>query len=191
MINGGKMDKKEKLIKTAIKLFVKQGFENTPTSQISKEAGVASGTLFYHFNTKEELISEAYMYAKKRIWEDISKDFNKEDTYKETLRKVWYNVLKWGLKHKTENDFCEKFRNSIYISNVKKEEINSLFKDIKIIIFDKPIENGLIKDMPFETYVEIIAALNQVFLNEFSKKKIIDDKLLVKSFEVLWDAVKK
>ena len=185
------MDKRERIINTAIKLFVKQGFENTPTSQISKEAGVASGTLFYHFNTKEELISEAYIYAKKGIFEDISKDFNKDDTYKETLRKVWYNVLKWGLKYKNENDFCEKFRNSTYISNVKKEEANSLFKNRKIIIFDKPIEEGLIKDIPFETYIEIIAALNQVFLKELSKKKKVDDKLLAKSFEVLWDAVKK
>ncbi|MGD1317767.1 TetR/AcrR family transcriptional regulator [Chryseobacterium sp. 2R14A] len=46
------MDKKEILLQTALKLFVSQGFNDTPTSRIAKEAGIATGTLFYFFQPR-------------------------------------------------------------------------------------------------------------------------------------------
>ena len=52
------MNKREKIFSTALNLFVEHGFHGTPTSKIAKEAGVANGTLFHHFNTKEDLIIE-------------------------------------------------------------------------------------------------------------------------------------
>lgn len=57
------MSKQDQIIKTAIKLFVKQGFENTPTSQISKESKVAIGSLFHPFKTKNDLISGGKMFV--------------------------------------------------------------------------------------------------------------------------------
>jgi AcrR family transcriptional regulator len=39
------LDKKEEILKTALKLFVEFGFHATPTSKIAKEAGIANGTL--------------------------------------------------------------------------------------------------------------------------------------------------
>ena len=51
-------DKKKKILESALKLFVEKGIDNTSTSLISKEAGVATGTLYLYFKTKVALISE-------------------------------------------------------------------------------------------------------------------------------------
>jgi len=62
---------RERIIKVAAKLFAKEGWENTTTRGIATAAGIATGTLFNYFDSKEaivaELISEALARAKQEI----------------------------------------------------------------------------------------------------------------------------
>ena len=51
-------NKKKKILESALKLFIEKGIDNTSTSLISKEAGIAAGTLYIYFETKVALISE-------------------------------------------------------------------------------------------------------------------------------------
>jgi len=47
------------LIETALRLFVAQGYDGTPVSQILDEAGMARGALYHHFpDGKRELFAE-------------------------------------------------------------------------------------------------------------------------------------
>jgi AcrR family transcriptional regulator len=50
------MSKKEKVLKAATELFARQGFNKTATSEIAQRAGVAQGTVFHHFKSKENLL---------------------------------------------------------------------------------------------------------------------------------------
>ncbi len=47
---------RERLVLAARKLFLMQGYEATSMSQILSEAGVNSGSLYYYFKSKEELL---------------------------------------------------------------------------------------------------------------------------------------
>src|SRR5579859_6886603 len=57
--SGRRTENKEKtrqaILKAALELFAKQGFDRTTTKTISREAGIAEGTLFNYFRTKEDL----------------------------------------------------------------------------------------------------------------------------------------
>ncbi len=46
---------KQAILAAALRLFVEKGFYKTTTSAISKKAGIAEGTLFNYFQTKEDL----------------------------------------------------------------------------------------------------------------------------------------
>jgi AcrR family transcriptional regulator len=46
---------KERILRAALDLFRGQGLERTTTRQISRKAGIAEGTLFNYFKTKEDL----------------------------------------------------------------------------------------------------------------------------------------
>ena len=46
---------KEQILDAALQLFRKHGLDGTTTRQISKRAGIAEGTLFNYFKTKEDL----------------------------------------------------------------------------------------------------------------------------------------
>ena len=61
------MDKRKQILDAALKLFVELGFHGTPTSMIAKEAGVANGTLFHYFATKDELVIALYVAIKNQM----------------------------------------------------------------------------------------------------------------------------
>lgn len=47
--------KRDAILRTAARLFAERGFANTPTILLAQEAGVAEGTIFRHFKTKDEI----------------------------------------------------------------------------------------------------------------------------------------
>mgnify|MGYP004534149991 FL=1 len=46
---------KRKIFETAMKLFAEKGYEATSVEEITATVGVAKGTLYYHFSSKEEI----------------------------------------------------------------------------------------------------------------------------------------
>ncbi|MBU5337248.1 TetR/AcrR family transcriptional regulator [Intestinibacter bartlettii] len=51
----------KRILETSIDLFAKNGYANTSTSEIAKIAGVAEGTIFKHFGTKQNLLLSSIM----------------------------------------------------------------------------------------------------------------------------------
>ena len=46
---------KRKIFNTAIKLFAEKGYDNSSVEDITAIAGVAKGSLYYHFSKKEDI----------------------------------------------------------------------------------------------------------------------------------------
>ncbi|WP_367130180.1 MULTISPECIES: TetR/AcrR family transcriptional regulator [Streptomyces] len=50
-------DTRERIQKTALDLFVSRGYEKTSLREIAEELGVTKAALYYHFKTKEDILS--------------------------------------------------------------------------------------------------------------------------------------
>jgi len=57
-----RIETRRRLLLTGAKEFAKNGFDRTSISVIAKDAGVATGTVFFHFNSKEGLFREIALY---------------------------------------------------------------------------------------------------------------------------------
>ena len=53
-----RLETRRRLIEAGTKLFARRGFARTRATDISREAGVATGTLYVHFADKEDLLRE-------------------------------------------------------------------------------------------------------------------------------------
>lgn len=71
------MTKKDAIIEAATRLFAVKGFNETSTAEVAKEAGVAQGTLFYHFKTKEGIMLEAFLGIMKTYQAGLEKAVSK------------------------------------------------------------------------------------------------------------------
>ena len=49
-------NRKDELLDIAYKMFIAKGYDNTSVDEIIKEAGIAKGTFYYYFTTKEEML---------------------------------------------------------------------------------------------------------------------------------------
>lgn len=49
-------ERKNEILDVAEKLFAAKGFDNTSTTDILEEVGIARGTLYYHFKSKEDIL---------------------------------------------------------------------------------------------------------------------------------------
>ncbi|MCC3771575.1 TetR/AcrR family transcriptional regulator [Streptomyces sp. UNOC14_S4] len=50
-------DTRERIQKTALDLFVSRGYEKTSLREIAEELGVTKAALYYHFKTKEDILT--------------------------------------------------------------------------------------------------------------------------------------
>ena len=49
-------DKPQQIIDAALRVFARTGFYNSRVSDIAREAGIASGTIYLYFKTKDEIL---------------------------------------------------------------------------------------------------------------------------------------
>ena len=52
-------ERKDEIIDAAMRLFAEKGFDGTSTGDILDAVGIARGTLYYHFRSKEEILDAA------------------------------------------------------------------------------------------------------------------------------------
>ncbi len=55
--------KKSKILHSAAKLFLVNGYQNTKIQDIAKDAGVGPNTIFFHFGDKDGLMAELISYV--------------------------------------------------------------------------------------------------------------------------------
>ncbi len=49
-------DKPQQIVEAAIRVFARNGYYNSRVSDIAREAGIASGTIYLYFKTKDEIL---------------------------------------------------------------------------------------------------------------------------------------
>jgi AcrR family transcriptional regulator len=91
-------DKRKAILDAALRVFAEHGIVDGPTSAISKAAGVAEGTLFTYFKTKDELMNELYLELREEFSRHMG-EFPYEADPRARLRYMWDKYLDLGAAH--------------------------------------------------------------------------------------------
>ena len=93
-------DKRTRLLDAALFCFTQHGLHGVTTADISRQAGVATGTFFTHFPTKEALVEGAYYRADFALTEQVGTgpDYPKDTVY-DALRRAWAGLAANALAH--------------------------------------------------------------------------------------------
>ncbi|ADD01389.1 transcriptional regulator, TetR family [Thermoanaerobacter italicus Ab9] len=79
---------KEKIFKAAIKTFSKSGFYKSTMEEIAENAGVAKGTLYYHFKSKDDILEFLIEEGIKILKQEAIEEIGKLNNAVEKLRKI-------------------------------------------------------------------------------------------------------
>jgi TetR/AcrR family fatty acid metabolism transcriptional regulator len=58
--NGSPADKGETILKAATKVFAQKGFFNAQVADVARAAGIAAGTVYLYFRSKDELLTSIF-----------------------------------------------------------------------------------------------------------------------------------
>jgi len=162
------MDKREQLLETATRLFVERGFHATPTSAITKEAGVSAGILFHYFKTKDDLIVSLYVELKKEYTSAILTDVDKFKAGRSKLRLIWSNSWNWGLENPIKFKFLLQADNSTYSESIKSHpEIMAKYELFRKLI-QEYIDDRIIKDIDIYFLMSSMFALITSMINHLT-----------------------
>ncbi len=64
-------DKRERILAAAVKVFAEKGFYCARVSDVAREAGVADGTIYLYFASKEELLRGLFEEHMRRIIDEV------------------------------------------------------------------------------------------------------------------------
>lgn len=188
-----KKEKKELILKASLHLFTKNGFQETPTSLIAKQAGVATGTLFHYFKTKEDLINSLYFYCNNSFASYIEKGVDAASGLEKGLKTIFNRSVRWGLLHKKEFKYFQQYANSPYFSNAIKEESEKVYSVLRSV-FEKGKMTGVFRKIDTEMLMDITYGISSSAVYHILIKKIKDkgeiDRIIEDCYSVLFRGIK-
>ncbi len=85
--------KRKIIIKAANKLFVKKGFHKTSISEIAKESGLTTGTLYNYIRQKEDVLFLLHEEIQKKVKEQIDLGIQQGADIQSKAENVFKNIL--------------------------------------------------------------------------------------------------
>lgn len=180
------MNKKDNILKAALKLFVEQGEQATSMKWIAKEAKCGIGTMYNYFLSKDELISELYVDIKIKLFGYILEEHNTRAPVKQQFIQAWLKSIDYAILNPFEYKFLQVFSHSPKISEQASEEVNKLIYPL-LEVYEKGKKEGIIKDQDtlqlviFTNGAITASIINRPDINEEGKKAIV---------LMAWDAIK-
>ncbi|WP_446898184.1 TetR/AcrR family transcriptional regulator [Clostridium sp. LBM24168] len=168
------------IFKSAIRIFSKNGYNGATMDAIAADAGVAKGTLYYHFKSKEEIfkyiIQEGMNIVKNEI-EDIA---NNEQDSLSKLKVLCKTQL--GLVYEIK-DFFRVIMSQLWGQETRQYELRDAINSYILYIqkyLDDAIKEGFIKNgdtysMAYALF-GTICSLSVYELTNSSKEHLNSDK---------------
>lgn len=166
--------KQKKIIEVAIATFAEKGYSNTSTSEIAKKAGVAEGTIFKHYGTKENLLLSIMVPFLKDFFptmaEELIGELMKDHySFEEFLRALLKNRSAFLSENREifqvfikEMFYKEELRNEL-LPNVLKVGTDRLINVIEVFK-----QRGEIKDIPNELVLKMLfTVISGMFISNF------------------------
>ncbi|WP_414451698.1 TetR/AcrR family transcriptional regulator [Burkholderia sp. 22PA0099] len=91
-------DKQEAILDAAARALAEHGAAAT-TARIARLAGVAEGTVFTYFDTKDALLNALYLHLKDGLRSAMMGAFPHGDSVERRARHAWNAFVEWGVTH--------------------------------------------------------------------------------------------
>lgn len=130
---------KRRIFGTAIKLFAEKGFDNAGIEEITAVAGVAKGSLYYHFETKEELFDLLLEEGLKLLKNSIEIKFKSCNNALDKLKAIIMVQIKSIIRY---TDFVTVVINNIIGETPRTKKCQKALEEY-IVIIQKVLEEGM------------------------------------------------
>ena len=108
-------DRRVAILEAALHCFVDRGFYGTAMPEIAKRAGVAAGTVYHYFESKEALVNTLFRSWKMEVAQRVFTKFPHHAGAREQFRVMWHEIVAFALSEPTAFAFIELQNHASYL----------------------------------------------------------------------------
>lgn len=109
------IDKRAAIIDAAVTLFAHKGFYGTTVPEIAEKAGVATGSIYLYFPTKEALVNAAHVERKQLMFESFIAAIHGGGDLETRFRRGWRALVAYAVGHPSDFRFFEMHHHAAYL----------------------------------------------------------------------------
>jgi AcrR family transcriptional regulator len=181
-------DKRNAILSAATQVFAGRGL-GAPTSAISSAAGVAEGTLFTYFKTKDELVNALYCEIKLELADAMMSGFPRKKSIRTKLQHIWDGYVNWGLANPEQHKVLAQLQVSDILTKESREAGSAPFVEIETM-GREAIEQRLVREnLSMEFIGKSLGALAEVTMEFMALHPKAAGKYRTSGFEMLWAGI--
>lgn len=135
-------EKKKAIFDSTLDLIKQHGFHGCPMSSVAKNAGVAAGTIYHYFESKDQLICELFTYTREKMIGILLEGDDESKPYEERFFALWNNLFRFYVEEPYSYKFFEQFINSPYYEKTQDRLFELIFS-----FFKKGINQGYLRSV--------------------------------------------
>jgi AcrR family transcriptional regulator len=182
-------DKRNAILDAATRVFAERGLTAAPTSEISKEAGVAGGTLFTYFKTKDDLVNALYREIKLELADAMMSGFPRKKSVRTRLQHVWDGYVNWGVTNPEQRKALAQLLVSGMLSKESIEAGSVPFVEMQNMIRNAMGQQILRADLPAELISKVMGAVADATMDLIGLKPGMAKKYRDGGFEIYWAGI--
>jgi len=179
-------DKRHTILHAAMELFAQEGL-NVSTARIAKAAGVAEGTIFIYFKTKDILLNQLYLDLKGQLRASLA-PISCSTGIKDEIRLAWETYVKWGVAYPDHHHVLALLNMSSRVSAETRAAGNLAFCDV-IHLLEQGMEQGILRKQPIDFVGAVMGALGDVTICFVRNAPHEAEATYQNSFETFWKTI--
>ena len=185
-------EKRKAIIQATLELVSENGFHGSPVAMVAERAGVAAGTIYRYFESKDVLIGATYTDLEERLRQKAMEDYPERGTPREKFVHLARVLVTQWISSPVEFRFLEQFHNSPYGVELRRDKVFGKEKDMCREIFEEALEHRLVKELPISmlfalAFGPLIYICRDHILGFFK----LDDSMLQQAVDGCWNAIKR
>lgn len=183
-------DKKEAILISTLELIKDNGFHGTPISMIAKRAGVASGTIYHYFASKDAIIIALHQRIKTQMVAAMFNEANCGKEYKQQFFDGWINLCKYFINNPSALFFHEQFTSSPYAKILSKKDAKGSISRFNEF-FQLGMDKGYLKKMEYLLIASaVFGCIRATAKYHVTGRFGFKDADLCKIANIIWDGIK-
>ena len=182
-------ERRDAILDAALECFVDRGFHGTAMPDIAKKTGIAAGTIYHYFASKEELVNALFRKWKAEIARRVFTAFPQGAPLRLQFSVMWSEMIAFALAHPSAFAFLELHNHSSYL------DAESVAADRGLKVFAAAIvrqaqKDGIIKQLDPTLLMELVfGAFIGIMRAHWEGRTQLTDAEIAATEQACWDAI--
>lgn len=187
---AGDCDPRDRILAAALDLFEEHGFDATAVPEIAKRAGVATGSIYRYFASKDELVNALYRSWKERYYAAVLTDPPVDASARAAFSHYWRGMAAFARVHPKAARFLDLHHHRGYLADesLKPERDGQA---VAAAFIARGVENGEVRKIAPVVLIALMSGAMRGLLSFADKGELALDDATVRTVEdCLWNGIK-